>query len=63
LKQELTGIVGVASPSDVSPNTPKANEAEYPDMKSPADLLNCAQDANKVIKLMQVKLDGNDSTE
>lgn len=38
----------------------KPNEGEYPNMKSPADLLNCAQDANKEIKLMQVKVDGQD---
>ncbi|HZE78491.1 MAG TPA: hypothetical protein VE089_08085 [Nitrososphaeraceae archaeon] len=38
----------------------KPHEGEYPDTKSPADLLSCAQDANKVIKLMQVKVDGND---
>ncbi|MGB0004418.1 MAG: hypothetical protein WBP74_07155, partial [Nitrososphaeraceae archaeon] len=35
-------------------------EGEFPDMKSTSDLLNCAQDSNKVIKLMQVKVDGND---
>jgi hypothetical protein len=35
----------------------RPHEAEYPDMKSPADLLNCAQDANKEIKLIRVKLD------
>jgi hypothetical protein len=38
----------------------KPHEGEYPDTKSPADLLNCAQDANKEIKLMQVKVDGQD---
>lgn len=38
----------------------KPHEGEFPDTKSPADLLNCAQDSNKVIKLMQVKVDGND---
>ena len=38
----------------------KPNEGEYPDTKSPADLLNCAQDSNKNIKLMQVKVDGQD---
>jgi hypothetical protein len=38
----------------------KPHEGEYPDTKSPADLLNCAQDANKEIKLMQVKFDGQD---
>src|SRR5262249_34843414 len=27
---------------------------------SPADLLNCAQDSNKVMRLMQVKVDGKD---
>jgi hypothetical protein len=38
----------------------KPHEGEFPDMKSPADLLKCAQDSNKVIKLMQVKVDGID---
>jgi hypothetical protein len=38
----------------------KPHEGEFADMKSPADLLKCAQDSNKVIKLMQVKVDGND---
>lgn len=38
----------------------KPHEGEYPDTKSPADLLKCAQDSNKVMKLMQVKVDGND---
>src|SRR5919112_1442603 len=38
----------------------KPHEGEYPDTKSPTDLLNCAQDANKEIKLMQVKVDGQD---
>lgn len=38
----------------------KPHEGEYPDTKSPTDLLNCAQDSNKVIKLMTVKFDGND---
>jgi hypothetical protein len=33
---------------------------EFPDMKNPADLLECAKDQNKVIKLMQVKVDGKD---
>lgn len=35
-------------------------EGEFPNTKSPADLLTCAQDSNKVIKLMQVKVDGKD---
>ncbi|HKG87963.1 MAG TPA: hypothetical protein VKA95_06525 [Nitrososphaeraceae archaeon] len=38
----------------------KPHEGEFPDTKSPSDLLNCAQDANKVIKLMRVKVDGDD---
>ena len=38
----------------------KPHEGEFPDTKSPTDLLNCAQDSNKVIKLMQVKVDGKD---
>lgn len=38
----------------------KPHEGEFPDMKSPDDLLLCAQDANRVIKLMQVKVDGVD---
>jgi len=38
----------------------KPHEGELPDTKSPAGLLQCAQDANKVIKLMQVKVDGKD---
>jgi hypothetical protein len=38
----------------------KPHEGEYPETKSPADLLSCAQDANRVIKLMQVKVDGKD---
>jgi hypothetical protein len=38
----------------------KPHEGEFPDMKSPTDRLNCAQDSNKVMKLMQVKVDGND---
>jgi hypothetical protein len=38
----------------------KPHEGEYPDTKSPADLLNCAKDSNKEIKLMQVKVDGQD---
>jgi hypothetical protein len=38
----------------------KPHEGEYPDTKSPADLLNCAQDSNRVTKLMQVRVDGND---
>jgi len=35
------------------------NDGEYPG-KSAADLLKCAQDSNKVMKLMQVKVDGKD---
>lgn len=38
----------------------KPHEGEFPDTKNPADLLRCAQDSNKVMKLMQVKVDGND---
>jgi hypothetical protein len=38
----------------------KPNEGEYPDKKSPADLLHCAQDANQGISVMQVKVDGQD---
>jgi hypothetical protein len=38
----------------------KPHEGEFPDTKSPADLLSCAQDSNKVMKLMQVKVDGKD---
>ena len=38
----------------------KPHEGEFPDMKSPTDRLNTAQDSNKVIKLMQVKVDGTD---
>jgi len=38
----------------------KPHEGEFPDTKSPADLLSCAQDSSKVMKLMQVKVDGND---
>jgi hypothetical protein len=38
----------------------RPHEGEYPDTKNPADLLNCAQDSNKVMKLMRVKVDGND---
>jgi hypothetical protein len=38
----------------------KPNEGEFPETKSPADLLSCAQDSNKVMKLMQVKVDGKD---
>jgi hypothetical protein len=38
----------------------KPHEGEFPDMKNPADLLNCAQDTNRVMKLMQVKVDGKD---
>jgi len=38
----------------------KPHEGEYPETKSTADLLQCAQDSNKVIKKMQVKVDGND---
>jgi hypothetical protein len=33
---------------------------EFPDIKSVEGLLKCAQDANKVIKKMQVKVDGKD---
>jgi hypothetical protein len=32
----------------------KPHEGEFPDMKNPADLLNCAQDTNRVMKLMEV---------
>lgn len=38
----------------------KPHEGEFPDTKSPSDLLSCAQDSNKVMKLMQVKVDGKD---
>ncbi len=38
----------------------KPNEGEYPNTKSPAALLECAQDANREMKLMQVKVDGQD---
>jgi|SRR6476620_7077342 len=38
----------------------KPHEGEFPDMKNPADLLNCAQDSNRVMKLMKVKVDGKD---
>jgi hypothetical protein len=38
----------------------KPHEGEYPDMKSPTDRLNCAQDSNRVMKLMRVKVDGID---
>jgi hypothetical protein len=38
----------------------KPHEGELPDIKDPAGLLSCAQDSNKVIKLMQIKVDGND---
>jgi hypothetical protein len=38
----------------------KPHEGEYPDTKSTVDLLNCAIDSNKVMKLMQVKVDGKD---
>jgi hypothetical protein len=38
----------------------KPNEGEYPNTKSPADLLKCAQDSNREMKLMQVKVDGQD---
>lgn len=38
----------------------KPHECEFPDMKNPSDLLNCAQDLNKVMKLMQVKVDCKD---
>ena len=37
----------------------ECSEAEYPGMSS-TDLLKCAQDSNKVMKLMQVKVDGKD---
>jgi hypothetical protein len=30
------------------------------ELKSPTDLLNCAQDSNRVMKLMQAKIDGKD---
>ncbi len=38
----------------------KPHEGEYPETKSTPDLLKCAQDANKEIKLMKVKVDGKD---
>jgi hypothetical protein len=38
----------------------KPHEGEFPETKSVADFLNCAQDVNKVIKKMQVKVDGQD---
>jgi hypothetical protein len=38
----------------------KPGEGEYPNLKSPDDLLNCARDSNEVMKLMQVKVDGED---
>lgn len=38
----------------------KPHEGEYPETKNPSDLLKCAQDSNKVIKKMEVKVDGND---
>jgi hypothetical protein len=38
----------------------KPHEGEFPDTKNPADLLACAQDSNKVMKLMHVKVDGKD---
>jgi hypothetical protein len=38
----------------------KPHEGEYPDTKSPTDLLACAQDSNKVMKLMRVTFDGKD---
>jgi hypothetical protein len=38
----------------------RPHEGEFPDTKNPADLLKCAQDSNKVMKLMQVKVDGKD---
>jgi hypothetical protein len=38
----------------------KPHEGEFPDTKNPADLLKCAQDSNKIMKLMQVKVDGKD---
>jgi hypothetical protein len=39
---------------------PTFNGGECPNAKSPAELLNLAQDANKGIKVMQVKVDGQD---
>ncbi|MGC2426084.1 MAG: hypothetical protein WA421_03540 [Nitrososphaeraceae archaeon] len=41
-------------------HTGKPNEGEFLELKSIADLLNCAQDLNKMIKKMQVKVDGQD---
>jgi hypothetical protein len=38
----------------------KPDEGEFPDKKNPADLLACAQDSNKVMKKMEVKVDGKD---
>jgi hypothetical protein len=38
----------------------KPHEGEFPDTKSPAALLDCAKDSNLVMKLMQVKVDGED---
>jgi hypothetical protein len=38
----------------------KPHEGEFPDMKNPSDLLNCAKQENMVIKLMKVKVDGKD---
>jgi len=46
-------------PGECSTGT-KPHQGEYPDTKAPADLLSCAQDSNKVIRLMQVKVDGMD---
>lgn len=40
----------------------KPHEGEFPDTKSPNDLLKCAQDSNKVMKLMQVRVDGKDAS-
>jgi hypothetical protein len=38
----------------------KPGGGEMPDTKNPADLLACAQDSNKVIRLMKVIVDGQD---
>jgi hypothetical protein len=38
----------------------KPHEGEFPDTKSPADLLTCAHNQNQGIKLMQAKVDGSD---
>lgn len=38
----------------------KPHEGEYPDTKSPADLLSCARGSNDGITVMQVKVDGKD---